>query len=234
MELLMASGNIGTGKSLLARKYANKGYHIVDRDFIQRMLSAGRYGYYDESRKSIYHAIENAAIRSSLKQGISVFVDRTNTNSAKRKRFIDIGKDYNCLIGGVDFGAGTEDTLRRRISCNRGVTAERWAKIHDFIRSNYEPQDANEGFDFMIKPPEKYKLNCFDFDGFVVEDEFPTIGKIKEDAIKYIHDLYSDINALIIIRTSRYGDYLLEMKEFLIKNKIPFDSVNKCPFSSLD
>jgi hypothetical protein len=77
---------------------------------------------------------------------------------------------------------------------------------------------------------------AIDFDGTIVEHEFPAIGKIKEGAKEVINRLYEDYTIVISsCRTSRMfnGDgkaeenpKFLEMKRFLDDNGIKYDRID--------
>lgn len=64
-----------------------------------------------------------------------------------------------------------------------------------------------------------------DFDGVIVEDKYPNIGKIKEGAKEVINELYQ--NNLLILNTCRTNHHLQEAKSFLIHNNIPFHHINE-------
>lgn len=70
-----------------------------------------------------------------------------------------------------------------------------------------------------------------DFDGTIVEHEYPYIGHLRKDAADTLRWLHTW--AHIIIWTCRSGDDLAEMREFLDNANIPYDSINEnAPFSS--
>ena len=64
-----------------------------------------------------------------------------------------------------------------------------------------------------------------DFDGTIVENKYPEIGKLRKDAKKIINKLY-DENHYIIINTCRAVIYESEAYNFLIKNGIKFHYIN--------
>lgn len=66
---------------------------------------------------------------------------------------------------------------------------------------------------------------AIDFDGTIVEDNYPEIGKLKQNADLIIQELKKD-GHFIIIWTCRANKSLQEAVDFLRKNQIPFDSVN--------
>ena len=66
-----------------------------------------------------------------------------------------------------------------------------------------------------------------DFDGTIVNHEYPFIGKIKENAKKVINNL-CDKGHTIIIWTCRYEkEDLINMKNFLGLNEIRYHYINE-------
>lgn len=71
----------------------------------------------------------------------------------------------------------------------------------------------------------KYVI-AIDFDGTIVENQYPEIGKIKKDCINFINKLSSELNCEIIIWTCRENEKLKEAIDFLNKNNITYHYVN--------
>lgn len=70
---------------------------------------------------------------------------------------------------------------------------------------------------------------AIDFDGTVVDHEFPKIGRLRKDAKTVINKLFDD-NHKVIIWTCRGGEYLDKMREFLDLNDIHYNHINEnCP-----
>ena len=68
---------------------------------------------------------------------------------------------------------------------------------------------------------------CIDFDGTIVEHQYPKIGPLRKDAYKVIRQLKRD-GHIIIIWTCRSDTYdLPPMKKFLEENRIPYDYINE-------
>jgi len=65
-----------------------------------------------------------------------------------------------------------------------------------------------------------------DFDGTIVEHEYPAIGKEKLFAFQTLKEL-EKLGARLILWTSRSGDQLEEAVEFCRKNGIEFYAVNR-------
>ena len=66
---------------------------------------------------------------------------------------------------------------------------------------------------------------AIDFDGTIVEHEYPEIGKIIPHAFKSIR-LIQEHGHTIILWTFRYGKRLDEAVEFCKQNGVEFDAVN--------
>ncbi|MDR0370769.1 MAG: HAD hydrolase family protein [Prevotellaceae bacterium] len=66
---------------------------------------------------------------------------------------------------------------------------------------------------------------AIDFDGTIVENDFPRIGALIPDAKETINRLH-DEGHYIIIWTCRHGDKLTEAVNFLSHNHIMFNAVN--------
>lgn len=64
-----------------------------------------------------------------------------------------------------------------------------------------------------------------DFDGTIVQNQFPKIGELIPDAKESITHLYTTGHK-IIINTCRDGAQLLEAINFLLHHQIPFHRVN--------
>ena len=72
------------------------------------------------------------------------------------------------------------------------------------------------------------KIIAIDFDGTIVEDRFPEIGKMIPGAKKVINHFYT--YAKIIIWTSRTGADLERAKAWLKENDIKYHHINEsCP-----
>ena len=66
---------------------------------------------------------------------------------------------------------------------------------------------------------------AIDFDGTIVEEGFPGIGKIKPEADKYINKLY-DEGFNILINTCRSGSYEGDAENFLRRRGIKYHYIN--------
>lgn len=228
-QLSICIGNIGTGKSLLASRFAKMGHVVVNMDLISKMIGGGEYGLYDSKKKEVYQNTEMAAIATALKNGFSVVIDRTNMDRKRRERFIEIGKKYAAEIVAYDWGAGDDDALLRRMEKPNGIPIETWKGVYKFMVKSYEPPVLEEGLSQIIEAPKKFKFHAFDFDGTIVKNKFPNIGEIIPRQVERMNNLWQDLSNIIIIWTCRNDDYENQMKAFLLKHRIPFDFINENP-----
>ena len=65
-----------------------------------------------------------------------------------------------------------------------------------------------------------------DFDGTIVDFEFPKIGKIKPGVISVLNEM-RERGHKIIIWTCRDLGYLAHAKKFMDINSIPYDAINE-------
>ncbi len=228
-KLILMVGNIGSGKSFLASKLAKKGCVVVNMDNIQQNLAGGEYGLYDFAKRDIYYAIETSAIETALKQGFEVVVDRTNMDKKTRKRYIELGKKYTDKIVCYDYGAGSQQELKRRLENSQGVPNSQWSEVFNMMRKKYERPDLVEGFSNVYIPPKRFMFYAFNFDGTIVKNAFPEIGEVIPSTVTEIRSAWADISNVVIIWTCRSGDYENQARKFLIDSKIPFDFINENP-----
>lgn len=69
------------------------------------------------------------------------------------------------------------------------------------------------------------KIIAIDFDGTIVDDAYPKIGKPKLFAFETLKQFQKDGHRLILW-TYRYGEKLIEAIEFCENNGIVFDAIN--------
>ena len=230
MTLNLMIGNIGTGKSTIARKLAFQGSAVFNMDSFQEMLSGGEYARYDPKKRDVYTTGENETIRAALKSGLDVCVDRTNMDLKRRERFIQIGKEYGAKIVAYHLGVGDRaKCLANRAKNPRGVPMTVWGQVYDKMVADYVPPTLDEGFSEIIEVPKRFKFYAFDFDGTLVENKFPELGAIISREVDRLNQLYEDLSNIIIIWTCRSGEYESLMRNFLINNHIPFDFINENP-----
>lgn len=77
----------------------------------------------------------------------------------------------------------------------------------------------------------KLKVIAVDFDGTIVEHNFPEIGKMKENVVAKMRKWYEEGHT-ICIWTCRTDQYEQDARKYLADNNIPFHYFNENPTSS--
>lgn len=76
----------------------------------------------------------------------------------------------------------------------------------------------------------KYKISiALDFDGTVVEHEYPNIGKENENCSEILKRWVKDYNVEIVLDTMRGGDLLKDALKWFADRDVPIFSVGKTP-----
>lgn len=226
----MLVGNIGTGKSLFAKRFAlRENAVIINMDSIQASMSGGIYGRYLPELKPLYRSVEEYLIREAINEGHNIVIDRTNIDIKTRKRYFDLTSIFDCEYHAYDFGGGTNDSRNRRFENPRGISDDTWNDVYLNFYKKYERPMIGEGFSRVISPPARFKSVAFDFDGFLVENDFPGIGEQIPENIKELYSYAEKIEWVIIIWSCRSGSKENEMRQYLIQSKIPFDFINENP-----
>jgi len=150
-ELIIFTGNIGCGKSTIARDIVtkNKDFIVVNDDYITTMIGGGDYTNYDKSKKYLYKCIELYCVDLGLGTNRSVIVDMPNMKRSSRRRFIDIGKRYDVDIISYDWGKGTLECLERRKKESRNYC--NWDDAYTTKEKEYEKPSIDEGFYKIIR-----------------------------------------------------------------------------------
>lgn len=152
-KILMAIGNIGSGKSTAANEYIDDKFIIISRDEISRSFKLGHHGNtYDRRFYDLYQYVEHRLLEMSLRRGQDVFLDHNYIKRAGRKKVLDICKRYTDNITAMDFGPGMQEALNRRLTkATKGIDKEHWKKIYYSMYESYDKPLRSEGFSTIIK-----------------------------------------------------------------------------------
>jgi len=251
-KLILLVGNIGSGKTLLSKRFVVNGAVRVCHDDLLSMMHGG--AYVPEMRE-VYHQMEEDVIGGTLTRGGDVIVDRTNLDEATRARFLQIAKFISdkrryhdskapeVKVVCYDFGPGNDSDLYRRIRQPRGVLASTWANVFQTLRAKYEKPRMLEGIDEIVEVDNKlFRFFAFDVDGTIVENSFPDVGGPIDSTIQIMRRLWEDPHHFIILHTCREDRFirpngssitegdLNRVVAFVRENGIPCDFVNCNPW----
>jgi hydroxymethylpyrimidine pyrophosphatase-like HAD family hydrolase len=72
----------------------------------------------------------------------------------------------------------------------------------------------------------KSYIIALDFDGTIVENDFPELGEVKEDVVEKAKE-FQKAGASIVLWTCREGKFLQEAISVCVKNDIKLDAINE-------
>lgn len=151
-KLILLVGNIGSGKSTIAKKYAKKNYRIISRDSIRYMVGAGNYVFDVKLEPTIKQATESL-LKEFLYDKVSVVYDETNVSKRLRESTIKIAKRFGYKVTAIVLPKLTknESVNRRMRSPHGNYSREIWETVWENFNSIYEEPTKDEGIDEVIK-----------------------------------------------------------------------------------
>ena len=149
--LVILVGNIGNGKTAIAKTYIKKGYVVVSRDGVRQMFAGGGYMFNFDTEPIVFK-VARYTLLGLLQEGFNVVVDETNTTIKGRSRLVALGQEYNCNIIArvVHRLTKTESVKHRMESDTRGYSKEKWDEIWDIFDKQYQEPILKEGFHEII------------------------------------------------------------------------------------
>jgi len=101
--------------------------------------------------------------------------------------------------------------------------ADKYSQYFDALYNNKLERDHIEK---MAAKKPRPKVYAVDFDGTIVENAFPRIGKLKPETVDFIKRVHGRGDK-VIVWTSRGQKHLENMEKFLTKNDVPFHEINQ-------
>lgn len=146
-EIVVLVGNIGSGKTTLARKYVEKGHILVGKDYMRTMIGGGKY-IFDNNIEKLLNYITGAAIGVLLKHKYNVVYDECNTRLLERVELAQIATGLGAIAIAHSLPIYTkEEAVTKRMEAdNRGYTKERWGEIYNEKLETYTKPSMQEGF----------------------------------------------------------------------------------------
>ena len=150
-ELIITVGNIGSGKSTIARQYVKDGYVAIARDYLRYAIGEGHY-IFNADYEPIIWKVETYMYRKFVDLGVNIIVDEVGMNKNLRKKYINYAKKRGYqIIAMVMKKLPIKEAVNRRMKdphgqFDRGIWEQVWS---DFNRI-YQPPKLNEGFDKII------------------------------------------------------------------------------------
>lgn len=151
-ELIILIGNIGNGKSTLAREYVKKGYVIISRDSFRYMIGGGNYRFDLKLEKFIKKSAV-ATLKCFLKSGYNIVYDEVNLSKILRQPTIQLAKEFNYKVVGVQLKRlSQKESVDRRMKNPHGqYDRNLWNEVWERFDSIYEEPNLKEGFDKIVR-----------------------------------------------------------------------------------
>jgi len=150
-EVILLVGNIGNGKSTLAKTYATKGFVIIARDALRYMMGAGDY-VFDRDLESVVFKSELALVRNFMKKGVNLVIDEIGINKKLRARYLKEAKRHGYKTRAVVlYRLPMKESVDRRMKDPHGqFNRKLWENVWSRFDSQYTEPTLEEGFTKII------------------------------------------------------------------------------------
>lgn len=156
-KLIILAGNIGTGKSTIAKLILSKDTNtrFVSIDGVVGMLYGGDYTRFSEIELSTYFELKKQLVTNLIGKGNSVIVEGLYNTIELRSLYNKMVVDNAMQKIIVNCGRGNNRTLANRQNENRGVSPLKWENIHFSVISSWQEPEYYEGV--IVKLDEWYE-----------------------------------------------------------------------------
>lgn len=151
-KIILLVGNIGTGKTTLAKKYAKQGYIVVARDSLRYMIGAGKYIFNLDLESAIWQTeldmVENFM---ALKQNL--IIDEVGINESMRYKYIELAIKYFYTITSIELPRLSKKVAvdRRMKNPHQQHDRKLWEGIWEKFDKLYEEPTTKEGIHKIIR-----------------------------------------------------------------------------------
>jgi predicted kinase len=151
-ELIILVGNIGTGKSTLAKQYAKDGYIIISRDALRYMIGGGNYRF-DLKVEPFIKKSAVSTLKTFLKSGYNIVYDEVNVSRRSRYPTIQVAKQFGYKIKAVVLSRLSQnESVDRRMKNPHGQFDRNiWNTVWERFDSIYEEPSLKEGINKIIR-----------------------------------------------------------------------------------
>jgi predicted kinase len=154
-RLVILIGNIGSGKTTLAKRFVEKGYVVISRDALRYMIGGGKYIFDKQLELSVW-AAERAIFEIFVEAGLNIVVDGAALSKRLRGGYfstldiVDVW-DYKCIAVVLPRLSMSECVERRMKDPHQQNDKNLWEGIWEKFDSQYEEPSLDEGFDKIIQ-----------------------------------------------------------------------------------
>ena len=148
-KIIFLVGNIGSGKSTIAKKLAKEGFVIVSRDALRHMFGAGEFLFTNKTERVICKS-RNKIIRELMKLNLDIVIDETNmTKNIRNSVLCEVTKNYKTIAYIMPKISKKESIRRRMLDSNGNTSKSKYEKVWTMFNSMYEDPTFEE-FDEII------------------------------------------------------------------------------------
>jgi len=150
-ELIILTGNIGSGKSTLVKKFQSNNFVVIARDMLRYSIGGGTYTYNLEYEPIIWD-IELELFYRFLELGVNIIIDEVGVSKEMRDRYIYNAREYDYKITSIVLPrlSMKESVDRRMINPHGQYDRKIWESVWTKFDNMYEEPSKDEGFDEII------------------------------------------------------------------------------------
>lgn len=149
--ILILIGNIGTGKTTIAKKYVKQGCVAIARDRLRYAIGDGDY-IFDENYEPVIWATEKYMLNKFMDIGVNIIVDEVGISKEMRKVYLEKAEifGYNA-VALVMPKLSMKEAVDRRMNDPHGQPDKKlWEQVWSKFNSQYEEPTKEEGFKEII------------------------------------------------------------------------------------
>lgn len=147
-KLIILVGNVGSGKSTIAKTYPSKGYIVISRDALRYGIGAGKYLFDPKLEQAICDS-GIAMARNFMKAKVNMVIDEVNVCEAMRRGYLNLSVRYDYHTTALVFPRLTmKESVNRRMRDPHGSQDRKiWEGVWKNFDTLYECPTEIEGFD---------------------------------------------------------------------------------------
>ena len=144
-KLVILIGNIGNGKSTLAKEYAKKGYVIICRDALRYMIGGGDYIFNPKLEPAIIAGAVDIT-RWFMELGVNIIIDEVNVSKKYREHYLELAKENGYKSFAVVLPRlSKKESVDRRMNNSHGIqTRKIWEDVWNKFNDRYEYPSKEE------------------------------------------------------------------------------------------